>query len=282
MYWPQTQQHPETDRFSSINAGKTTRRSLNPVILPLEQSIYGPVDLSANVASIASNADISELISKITNELVKTVTSEGPPRDRNTFGTKMHSGSDVWGASTAGSSLHRISILSALDDSSQPEPSGAWRSPRVAQHKSSASVSVSPRKTWDSSPRNDMSELEPLPQVLHELDKEADDCIAVVRRITKLGFKSNKIIKSALWDAGLNVKKVIPLPSRAKAEGASPTGRPRPSSMGFVVFTNPQHARIFLRDEKRMIDGVEILIQPFDRQYKPTVPQGGRSIRSST
>lgn len=115
------------------------------------------------------------------------------------------------------------------------------------------------------------SDVKPLPQVLHALDNESDDCIVVVRRITRLGFKSNRIIKSRFEQMGWDVKNVVLLPSRSRPINSGNTAPvARPSSMGFVVFGTARSAADCLAKGSVTVDGVDVLIQPFSRQYKPS------------
>lgn len=124
---------------------------------------------------------------------------------------------------------------------------------------------------------------DPLPQVLHALDDEDDDRIVVVRRITKLGFKSNRTIKTKFSQLGWDVKNVVLLPSRSRSvysdggslspgSAAKSVSHARPSSMGFVVFKNRQAATECIKRGTINIEGVDVLVQPFVRQYKPTSP----------
>ena len=138
-------------------------------------------------------------------------------------------------------------------------------SPRNASAASSGSISTA-RDSWVS------PSADPLPQVLHALDKERDDCIVVVRRITRLGFKSNRILKTRLEQFGWDVKNVVLLPSRSRAvDGAdSNSSHARPSSMGFVVFKDPASAAECISCGSIDVCGVDVLVQPFTRQYKPS------------
>jgi hypothetical protein len=133
---------------------------------------------------------------------------------------------------------------------------------------------------------------EPLPQVLHALDDEDDARIVVVRRITKLGFKSNRMIKTKFERLGWGVKNVVLLPSRARSiypDGShtAPNGvsqsHARPSSMGFVVFKTIQAANECIKRGTVNVDGIDVLVQPFVRQYKPSSsPSSGATVQSST
>jgi len=133
---------------------------------------------------------------------------------------------------------------------------------------------------------------EPLPQVLHALDDEDDDRIVVVRRITKLGFKSNRIIKASFNRLGWEIKNVILLPSRARSIYSDSTQIPknhisvshaRPSSMGFVVFRTKKAADECIKRRTVNVDGIEVLVQPFVRQYRPSAdsPSHGKLLLST-
>ncbi len=117
---------------------------------------------------------------------------------------------------------------------------------------------------------------DPLPQVLHALDGEEDERIVVVRRITKLGFKSSRIIKTKFQEFGWVVKNVVLLPSRSRlfSQGNAPPnitlGHSRPSSMGFVVLASEKSAKECLAVGSIDIEGVNVLIQPFVREYRPS------------
>lgn len=135
---------------------------------------------------------------------------------------------------------------------------------------------------------------DPLPQVLHALDDEDDDRIVVVRRITKLGFKSNRTIKAKFTQLGWEVKNVVLLPSRSRSvypdggslspgSGVNSVSHARPSSMGFVVFKTRQAASDCIKKGTINIEGVDVLVQPFVRQYKPTSPASNSGgVQSST
>jgi len=117
---------------------------------------------------------------------------------------------------------------------------------------------------------------DPLPQVLHALDSEADDCIVVVRKITRLGFKAPRLIKSYCHTKGWNIKSIVLLPSRSRnfnevhSSFVAGTSHSRPSSMGFVVFRNPESAREFAATTNHNINGIGFTASRFSRQYKPT------------
>ncbi len=135
---------------------------------------------------------------------------------------------------------------------------------------------------------------DPLPQVLHALDDEDDDRIVVVRRITKLGFKSNRTIKTKFTQLGWEVKNVVLLPSRSRSvysdggslspgSGVNSVSHARPSSMGFVVFKTRQAALDCISRGTINVEGVDVLVQPFVRQYKPTSPASNNGgVQSST
>lgn len=146
------------------------------------------------------------------------------------------------------------------------------RIPFTSPRNSSVSTSLSFQKPRDSSSSLFM---DPLPQVLHVLDNELDDSIVVVRRITRLGFKSNKILKARFEQLGWEIKTVVLLPSRSRPADTSDITTPhaRPSSMGFVVFRTPAAASDCISRGSLDVNGVEIILQPFVRQYKPSAVQ---------
>lgn len=143
--------------------------------------------------------------------------------------------------------------------------------PLILAPRVSSSPSPSPLSALVASSAGD----DTLPQVLHALDKEDDKRIVVVRRITKLGFKSARIIKSKFQEYGWVVKTVVLLPSRSRLDVkdnslSSQGAHSRPSSMGFVVLGSESDAIECVAVGSLDIEGVNVVIQPFSRQYRPT------------
>lgn len=206
---------------------------------------------------------ISSLVLSITQELVRAspLSSSG-----SEYIPRVPLGERLVGCESVIEEIRRRSSEDYLQRLPIP-PSGSLSSML------SQSSSASPISSQVASSAGDDS----LPQVLHALDGEDDSRIVVVRRITKLGFKSGRIIKNKFQEFGWVVKTVVLLPSRSRltpqdlAGGAIvPIGHLRPSSMGFVVFASEKAAKECLAVGSVNIDGVHVIIQPFMRQYKPT------------
>ena len=253
-------------------------------------------ELSDGQISIALDSDLMSLLDNITQELSRTTTaatartitsgSEGGSRlfehsssFNDQFGTygaqpaQTSAGNQF--AVRSSSTVHsKPSFLSLLEPTLEEPGTEAsvfpplYPSKDIPSRLSRPSIPRSlPTRTVTTS-----SEVDPLPQVLHALDSEPDDCIVVVRRITRLGFKSNRIIKARFEQLGWDVKNVVLLPSRSRpADGGVDAPHARPSSMGFVVFSKASCADESLTRGSVIVDGVEVLIQPFTRQYKPTM-----------
>ena len=215
----------------------------------------GTQPLTDGEISIALDSDLLFLIDNITQELARTstTTSEVSPFS-NLEGLWLPDASPMNGAFAP----------SAAGKSPQ------WPDRRQQPHNAAPKQALSPIMST-------ASEADPLPQVLHALDSEPDACIVVVRRITRLGFKSNRILKTRFEQLGWRVKNVVLLPSRARGLDQGPA-HARPSSMGFVVFETPKAAAECLAKGTVKVEGVDVLIQQFTRQYKPT---GGSDVFGS-
>ena len=274
--------------IKSVKAGNSTApRSPSPHLTDGQISIA----LDSGLMQLIEN--ISLEISRASTEVPSTTGSGIHSEFRTSGGVDLHQShfpsraaslnersslADVqWGVPPRSSSAHhsRSSFSSALgttySESAQVVP--------TFKPIASAPVQYPPRivsaRTESTTSRtlSSASDVEPLPQVLHALDKEPDECIIVVRRITRLGFKSNRIIKSRFEHMGWDVRNVVLLPSRSRPAEGSPFGsvpHARPSSMGFVVFGNAKQAAECLSLGSIDVDGIEVLVQPFARQYKPT------------
>merc|ERR1712187_156258 len=97
---------------------------------------------------------------------------------------------------------------------------------------------------------------------LRELDSEDPACVLFARKVNKLGFELDKVLKKHYEQYG-PVKRV--LMSNAH-EPTDNTGcmRCRPSGLAFVVMQSPQDAaRALSRGESQDINGIIISIRPF-------------------
>lgn len=271
--------------------------------------------ISDGQMSVALDKDLMELIDNISQELSRTSTTstsrtattvspgnsylnldfgQGP----NITGQRFNSyGSQTMPSRTAKSGNGGSSLFLGEFDVIEESPNEHISSVGYKSQKSAPNGFIAPRPPVYKGPRSPQTAIptspnsvplskstlvdDPLPQVLHALDDEDDDRIVVVRRITKLGFKSNRTIKTKFNDLGWEVKNVVLLPSRSRSvfspEGGntspgSSLSHARPSSMGFVVFKTKQAALDCLERGTISIEGVDVLVQPFVRQYKPTSP----------
>jgi hypothetical protein len=107
-----------------------------------------------------------------------------------------------------------------------------------------------------------------LSDVLAVLDSEREECIFIVRKISKLGFGAYDSIRSYFSVYG-TVKRVLLLPSRGKADS-----RTRPASMGFVVMSNPYECVSVLSSSSHRVANVDIHVEKFVRNTKVHVDDG--------
>lgn len=252
---------------------------------------FASPELTDGQLSVALDSDLLSLIDNITQELSRTSTTATArtltsASDRGSlfmgaFESKTHSNEapQPWVKSGSFGYNFPRAVRSTSTNHSKGDPQ-AWATHLSSDPIQEDKVSVvsplflSPLSVSRTTTEGDV---EPLPQVLHALDDKDDRCIVVVRRITRLGFKSNRIIKNCFEKLGWGVENVVLLPSRSRPVGPGhvpvPNASPhaRPSSMGFVVFSNPASSAQALAMGSVNIDGVDVLIQPFVRQYKPSV-----------
>jgi len=103
---------------------------------------------------------------------------------------------------------------------------------------------------------------------LQLLSCEDPDCLFIVRRINKLGFKAVRTLKRHFSAQG-PVMKVLLAHSTVRQHG-DPTchARRRPSSLGFVqMATAEAAAKVLALGIEQQVDGVLIRVQKFERQY---------------
>ena len=251
-------------------------------------------ELTDGQISIALDTDIAQLVLNITQELSRTNTGSTTTSDssmpasllalsetshvRESLPVRATSlpMSVAWNVPPRSSTGHNVwkSYTGSLQSThEEPRQLPLISFPPVTALRGGKPVRISLEEPGSRS-LSAASDVEPLPQVLHALDNESDDCIVVVRRITRLGFKSNRILKLRFEEIGWEVRNVVLLPSRSRPMDGSPSGgapHARPSSMGFVVFSEPQNAKECLALGSVDVEGIQVLIQPFTRQYKPTL-----------
>jgi hypothetical protein len=111
-----------------------------------------------------------------------------------------------------------------------------------------------------------------LSDVLAILDHEHEDCIFIVRKISKLGYRAYESIRSHFSAFG-TVTRVLLLPSRGKGDTRS-----RPASMGFVVMNTPYECMSALSSLTHRVSNIDIQIEKFVRNTKVHVDDGSSMI----
>lgn len=115
--------------------------------------------------------------------------------------------------------------------------------------------------------RADPQESQTLSSSLQLLSVEDPDCLLIVRRINKLGFKAGKILKKHFSHYGPVVRVLVAHSTmRQHGEPQAPTRR-RPSSLGFVQMSASEAVQqILARGNEQEVDGSFIRVQRFERK----------------
>ncbi|KAF4728038.1 hypothetical protein FOZ63_014715, partial [Perkinsus olseni] len=115
--------------------------------------------------------------------------------------------------------------------------------------------------------------------LLQELDEEDENCISIVRRIHKFGFKSPVFLREYFEEYG-QVRKVLVAHSRQLQPGPNDTTRTRsrPASLGFVLMADSESVQRILADGPvHMVADVEITVHPFENRHPEKESQGESS-----
>ncbi|EER11872.1 hypothetical protein Pmar_PMAR015579 [Perkinsus marinus ATCC 50983] len=105
--------------------------------------------------------------------------------------------------------------------------------------------------------------------LLQELDEEDENCIFIVRRIHKFGFKSPVFLREYFEEYG-QVCKVLVAHSRQLQSGPHDTTRTRsrPASLGFVLMGDSESVQRILADgPTHKIADVEITVHHFENRH---------------
>ena len=98
--------------------------------------------------------------------------------------------------------------------------------------------------------------------LLSILEEDEESCILTVRKIHRLGFKSARALRRHFGQFG-QVDKILLLPSRPKGDDC----KPRPASMGFVVFGSRNAVDAALNmSEHQIVQGWPVQVQRFLRK----------------
>jgi len=105
---------------------------------------------------------------------------------------------------------------------------------------------------------------------LQQLVDEDPDCLFVVRRISKLGFKACRKLKRHFASYGAVVKVLVAHSTARQPGDVGGDPRRRPSSLGFVHMGSAEAVRAILAlGQEQEVEGVVIRVQRFERQPAP-------------
>jgi len=103
---------------------------------------------------------------------------------------------------------------------------------------------------------------------LQVLSNEDPDCLFIVRRINKLGFKASRILKQSFSAYGQVVRVLVAHSTvRQQDERSLQAVRRRPSSLGFVQMASAEAARqVLAQGCEQEVNGSLILVQKFEHK----------------
>lgn len=115
--------------------------------------------------------------------------------------------------------------------------------------------------------RSEARQAQTLSSSLQLLSGEDPDCLFIVRRINKLGFKAARILKRHFAKYGQVVRVLVAHSTmRQHGEPQAPTRR-RPSSLGFVQMAAADPVkRILMLGDEQDVEGILIRVQRFERK----------------
>ncbi|CAK0817264.1 unnamed protein product, partial [Prorocentrum cordatum] len=117
----------------------------------------------------------------------------------------------------------------------------------------------------DSQPEMERRPAHTLSSSLHVLSSEDPDCIIIVRRINKLGFKAVRKLRQHFSSYGTVVRMLV-AHSTVNLRSGDQAIRQRPSSLGFLHMSAPDAAQAILAlGPEQEVDGVTIRVQRFER-----------------
>jgi len=116
-------------------------------------------------------------------------------------------------------------------------------------------------------PRKDVRQTQTLSTSLQLLSNEDPDCLFIVRRINKLGFKAARTLKKHFQQFGAVVR-VLVAHSTVRQHGDTPChARRRPSSLGFVQLSTAEAvAQVLTLGDEQDVEGSLIRVQRFERK----------------
>lgn len=152
------------------------------------------------------------------------------------------------------------------------EARGKPRSEPHAEPPVSAEIDVA---SVDDDQKLSARQVQTLSTSLQILSNEDPDCLFIVRRINKLGFKAARTLKRHFTAYG-SVVRVLAAHSTVRQHGDPQChARRRPSSLGFVQMANADAVcKILALGDEQDIDGALIRVQRFRRQHGVLLEEG--------
>lgn len=112
-----------------------------------------------------------------------------------------------------------------------------------------------------------MRQVSTLSTSLQTLSSEEPDCLFIVRRINKLGFKATRTLKEHFSSCGTVVRVLVAHSTVRQRGDPQCHARRRPSSLGFVHMATAEAVqKVLARGAEQQIGGSLILVQRFERQ----------------
>jgi hypothetical protein len=101
---------------------------------------------------------------------------------------------------------------------------------------------------------------------LNELQEEDADCIVFARRIQRLGFDSQRILRNHFKQYG-KVEKVLLSNAHQHSEHTDSSLRLRPSGLALILMANRDSAAAILAEgDVQRVQGVDVQIRRFERR----------------
>ena len=249
------------------------------------------MDGSNPESSLSGNAALADLIVRLMNDLVQArrdLATERELRESLEYqmgSTRQTTTSPVLPSYFISSPLNRDSFFmnpespsnSAICQSSGYESTSPAANPPIGSlpspldHRTEATRQVTES---DDSADDDTTPRLNLLQALHINSPSDEDKVITVRKVHKLGFRSQALLRRYFSKYG-TVDDVVLLPMRARPKpGADGMTRgARPSSMGFVVMASTSAAQAALRIPLQEINGWPIEVRAFVRpSERPPMP----------
>merc|ERR1712232_1019756 len=125
----------------------------------------------------------------------------------------------------------------------------------------------SPPKPLSMSPKQENPKAQTLSTSLQMLADEDPDCLLIVRRINKLGFKGARILKRHFSEYGAIVRVLVAHSTVRQHSDMQCQTRRRPSSLGFLQMVSAESVqKILAEGTEHAVEGTVIRVQRFERK----------------